>query len=52
MLKMIQYLNLNPEILELLKGNKVSLVGIHENEVESILDAYSKDDTKPKVYWD
>lgn len=52
MLKTIQYLNANPEILGLLKENKVSLVGLHENEVESILETYSKDAIDPGMYWD
>lgn len=52
MLKTIQYLNANPEVLELLKGNKVSLVGVDENEVKSILETYSNEVITPAVYWD
>lgn len=52
MLKMIQYLNLNPEVLELLKAKKVCLIGVHEDEVESILEVYSSDPIAPEIFWD
>ncbi|WP_144510774.1 competence pheromone ComX [Bacillus sp. FJAT-22090] len=52
MLKIIQYLNINPEVIELLKGKKVSLVGIHEDELEAILEVYSNEIASPEVFWD
>jgi UPF0288 family protein (methanogenesis marker protein 3) len=52
MLKTIQYLNSNPEVLELLKEKKVSLVGLNEDEVRSILETYASNAVEPGVYWD
>ncbi len=41
MIKFIQYLQENTQILELLKENKISLVGVNELETKAILEAFN-----------
>ncbi|WP_313892080.1 competence pheromone ComX [Psychrobacillus sp.] len=51
MLKTIQLLNKQPQLLKLLKEEKVCLVGVSESETKSILETYSKDASELGVYW-
>jgi competence protein ComX len=51
MIKMVQFLENNPNILELLKEKKVSLLGVTELETKSILESYEKDLSKKSMLW-
>ncbi|WP_285397313.1 competence pheromone ComX [Lysinibacillus sp. fls2-241-R2A-57] len=41
MMHVIQYLEKNPDLVSLLKAQKVSLIGISSEEQKAILDAFS-----------
>lgn len=51
MLKMIQFLKENNEVLELLKQNRVSLVGVTQNEQKAIMQAFIEKNSKGKGIW-
>lgn len=51
MIKFIQYLQENNGILELLKQNKVSLVGVNPNEQKAILEAFDEKISKGNGIW-
>ncbi|MFF5995676.1 competence pheromone ComX [Lysinibacillus sp. KU-BSD001] len=43
MIKMIQFLQENANIVELLKEKKVSLVGVTETETQAMLEAFKEE---------
>ena len=47
MLKIIQFLQNNEEVLELLKHNKISLVGVDSSEQKAILEAFAEKNSAP-----
>lgn len=51
MIKIIQLLKENPDMIQLLKENKLSLVGINEIEKTAILDAFEEDIKQKSGYW-
>ena len=51
MIKIIQFLNKNVNIVELLKENKVSLVGVTETETQAILEAFDEKLCAKIIYW-
>ena len=51
MLKIVQFLQENPYILNLLKENKVSLVGVNTNEQRALIEAFDEESIKEKNIW-
>ena len=51
MIKFIQYLQENIQILELLKEKKVSLVGVNEIETMAILEAFNEEFCPQQPVW-
>ena len=51
MIKFIQYLQENTQILELLKEKKVSLVGVNERETKALLEAFNEGDSQQRSVW-
>lgn len=52
--RIIAYLQKEKEILELLKDQKISLVGVSQEETLAILEAYDEEDPQGDirlVYW-
>lgn len=51
MIKVIQFLQENPIMIQLLKEEKVSLIGVNEVERIAILEAYNEDLTQEGAFW-
>lgn len=51
MLKIIQFLMKNPIMVQLLKGEKISLVRMNEIEKDSILEAFEADINQESAFW-
>lgn len=51
MIKFIQYLHENTQILELLKEKKISLVGVNEIETKAILEAFNEEFCQQQPVW-
>ncbi|AMO85177.1 competence pheromone ComX [Solibacillus sp. FSL W7-1472] len=51
MLKIIQYFKENPTMFQLLKEEKISLIGVSEVEKVSILEAFEEDVKQESAFW-
>lgn len=51
MLKIVQLLQENNNILKLLKENKISLIGVKPNEQKAILEAFDEISIQDKAIW-
>ena len=51
MIKKIQFLIENPEVLILLKEDKISLIGINESEKQAILEAFESSISTLNLGW-
>ena len=52
MLEMVQYLLNSPDVLVKVKEGTASLIGVNEDQLKAIMDAFSGENISPKIrYW-
>lgn len=51
MIQIVHYLNKNPDVLQLLKDNKLSLVGVSKSDLSAIIEAFEENTQQRRLFW-